>query len=329
MIIGLLAACDHPNRSINSGPKLTQVVNNYSHDGMIHLSGGSFQMGTDDPDFPDAKPAHSVVVKDFWIDKHEVTNAQFRQFVDATHYLTIAEQQPNPADFPGVDPAMIVPGSAVFTPPDHQVSLDNPMQWWKYIPAASWQHPLGPGSTIKGRENYPVVQVCYEDALAYAKWAGKRLPTEAEWEFAARSGKPGATYYWGNELHPNRKIMANNFQGHFPDHDLGTDGFKGVAPVMSFPANAFGLYDMEGNVWEWCNDFYRPDYYSHSPQANPTGPADSFDPDDPKSVVRVQRGGSFICSEQYCMRYKAGSRGKGEVKSASNNLGFRCVADSH
>lgn len=294
---------------------------------MIHLPGGSFQMGSNDPNFPDAKPVHTVTVKGFWIDPHEVTNNEFKQFVDATHYMTVAERKLNPADFPGVNPADLVPGSAVFIAPGHAVPLHDPLQWWKYVQGACWNHPLGPQSDIRGIENMPVVHVCFEDASAYARWAGKRLPTEAEWEYAARAGKPAATYYWGNELHPDGKMMSNNYQGHFPDNDEGADGYKGLAPVMSFPANAFGLYDMEGNAWEWCSDFYRPDYYAQSPQADPKGPADSFDPEDPNAVVRVQRGGSFICSEQYCVRYKAGSRGKGEENSASNNLGFRCVRD--
>ncbi len=326
--------CNNNRRSnktqeTSAKPEITnnQKIDSTAYKGMVHLEGGSYQMGSNDPDFPDAKPLHKVVLKRFWIDQHEVTNAQYQQFVNATHYVTVAEQKPNPTEFPGVDPSLLVPGSAVFTPPHKPVPLDNPMQWWRYIPGANWRHPYGPKSSIKGFENYPVVHVCYEDALAYARWAGKRLPTEAEWEFAARGGKANTTYYWGNELHPAGKMMSNNFQGHFPDHDDGLDGYKGVAPVMSFPANPYGLYDMEGNVWEWCSDFYRPDYYAHSPQENPVGPADSYDPEDPKSAVRVQRGGSFICSEQYCLRYKAGSRGKGEIRSGSNNLGFRCVKD--
>jgi len=293
--------------------------------GMVHIRGGSFVMGSDDPAFEDARPVHKVTIADFWMDEHEVTNAEFAAFVKATHYITIAEQQLNPADFPGVSAEDLVPGSAVFTPTGQAVDLNYPLQWWKYIHGASWKHPYGPESDIKGKENYPVVHVCYTDALAYAKWCGKRLPTEAEWEFAARAGGANTTYYWGNELQPGGKWMANNFQGHFPDKDTAADGYEGTAPVKSFPANRFGLYDMEGNVWEWCSDFYRPDYYQMSPPANPQGPADSYDPDEPGAVKRVQRGGSFICSEQYCIRYKAGSRGKGEVSSGSNNLGFRCV----
>lgn len=330
LIIGCvsISGCSHQKKDQTSSDNKAGNENaRQTYSEMVHIPAGSFNMGTNDPDFNDTKPIHKVTLKSFWMDKHEVTNAQFAKFVNATHYVTVAEQQPNPADFPNVPAQDLVAGSGVFTAPDHPVELTDPMQWWKYVPGASWQHPFGAKSNIKNLSNYPVVHVCYTDAAAYAKWAGKRLPTEAEWEYAARAGKANATYYWGNDLHPNGKMMANNFQGHFPDHDTGADGFKGIAPVMSFPANGYGLYDMEGNVWEWCNDFYRPDYYQNSPEINPQGPADSFDPDEPNAIKRVQRGGSFICSEQYCIRYKSGSRGKGEINSGSNNLGFRCVKD--
>ncbi len=294
---------------------------------MIHIPKGTFKMGTDDPAFPDAHPVHAVTLHDFWIDEHEVTNAEFEAFVNATRYITVAERQLDPKDFPGAAPENLVPGSVIFSPPGHAVSLDNPLQWWKYIPGASWQHPFGPESDIKAKKNYPVVHVCYEDAIAYARWAGKRLPTEAEWEYAAQGHKPDQKYYWGNDLKPSGKWMANIYQGDFPNGNTGEDGFIGIAPVKSFPPNGYGLYDMEGNVWEWCNDFYRPDYYEHSPSDSPMGPADSYDPGEPGAVKRVQRGGSFLCSDKYCMRYRPGSRGKGEVSSGSDNLGFRCVSD--
>ncbi len=191
----------------------------------------------------------------------------------------------------------------------------------------SWKNPKGPNSTIEGQPNKPAVHISYEDAAAYAKWAGKRLPTEAEWEYAARGGKEGTTYYWGNELKPGGKWVANIYQGNFPNQNAKEDGFASAAPVKSFPPNAFGLYDMDGNVWEWTSDFYTPNYYAQSPKKNPKGPEASYDPEEPGIVKRVQRGGSFLCSDQYCIRYKAGSRGKGEVTSASDNLGFRCVKD--
>jgi len=336
LLCALICACSHPVKKVTqqtdsvtttTSTTATSTTANADHTGMVHINGGTFRMGTDDKAFTDTRPVHSVTVKSYWMDEHEVTNDQFAAFVKATGYLTVAEQPLNPADFPDVPKDKLVPGSGVFTAPTQPVPLNDPMQWWIYVNGASWKHPLGLKSNLTGKGNYPVTQVCYDDAIAYAKWAHKRLPTEAEWEYAARAGKAATTYYWGNDLHPGGKMMSNNFQGHFPDHDTGADGFKGVAPIKSFPPNAYGLYDMEGNVWEWCNDFYRSDYYAHSPSLNPQGPPDSADPNEPGAVKRVQRGGSFICSEQYCIRYKAGSRGNGEVKSASNNLGFRCVAD--
>jgi len=295
---------------------------------MIWIHGGSFLMGSDDPAFSDAQPVHEVKVNGFWMDEHEITNAEFARFIKATGYITVAERPLNPADYPNVAKENLVIGSPVFAPPDKEVSLKDPGQWWRYVAGADWYHPLGPSSSVMNRPHDPVVQVCYEDAVAYAKWAGKRLPTEAEWEYAARGGKQHQNYYWGEELKPSGKWIANIFQGSFPDKNSLEDGFEFLAPVKSFSPNAFGLYDMEGNVWEWCNDLYRPDYYQKSSTANPQGPSDSYDPDEPNVVKRVVRGGSFLCSDQYCIRYRAGSRGKGEVKSASNNLGFRCVKDS-
>ena len=292
---------------------------------MKWIQGGKFLMGADE--FPDSRPMHEVVVDGFYIDEHEVTNAEFARFVVATNYKTVAERPLNPADYPGVPADKLVPGSAVFTPTVTSVSLDNPLQWWNYVPGASWSQPEGKGSSVKGRENYPVIHVSYEDAAAYAKWAGKRLPTEAEWEYAAQGGKGNHTYYWGDELKPANKWTANIYQGNFPDKNTKEDGYEGAAPVKSFPPNSYGLYDMDGNVWEWCQDLYRPDYYQKSVAKNPQGPKDSYDPDEPNAVKRVQRGGSFLCSDDYCIRYKAGSRGKGEVSSGSNNLGFRCVKE--
>jgi formylglycine-generating enzyme len=297
--------------------------------GMVWIPGGSFEMGSFDPSFADAQPVHQVSLRGFWMDEHEVTNAQYAAFVQATGYVTVAERPLNPADYPGVPLENLVPGSAVFTPPGHGVSLANSLQWWQYVPGASWRQPEGPGSSTKGREHHPVVHVGYEDALAYAKWAGKRLPTEAEWELASQGGRGGRhTYFWGEELTPGGKWMANIFQGNFPHGNTAADGYEGAAPVKSFPPNPYGLYDMEGNVWEWCSDLYRPDYYKSSPRDNPQGPSSSYDPDEPNVEKRVQRGGSFLCSDQYCVRYKPGSRGKGEVTSGSNNVGFRCAKDA-
>ena len=291
--------------------------------GMVWIPGGTFLMGADE--FPDARPVHEVTVAGFLMDEHEVTNAEFRRFVQATNYVTTAERPLDPADFPGVPIAQLVTGSAVFKAPDHPVSLENPLAWWQYIGGANWRHPTGSGSSVVGHDADPVVHVSHEDALAYAQWAGKRLPTEAEWEYAARGGNESRPYYWGNDLKPAGRWVANIYQGDFPSNNTGEDGYAGAAPVRSFPANAYGLYDMEGNVWEWCQDLYRPDYYARLVGNNPSGPADSYDPDEPGAVKYVQRGGSFLCSDQYCNRYKAGSRGKGEQSSGSSNLGFRCV----
>jgi formylglycine-generating enzyme required for sulfatase activity len=295
---------------------------------MVWIPPGEFDMGSSDPAFADAQPIHKVSLSGFWMDEHEVTNAEFEKFVKATNYQTVAEQPINPADFPGVPVENLVPGSGVFTPTAQPVSYDNPLQWWTYVRGASWRNPKGQQSSISGRPNDPAVHISYTDAEAYAKWAGKRLPTEAEWEYAAQGGKGPQAYYWGNELKPGGKWVANIYQGNFPDANTKEDGFEELAPVKSFPANGYGLYDMDGNVWEWCSDFYRADYYAKSSEANPKGPEDSYDPDEPGLIKRVQRGGSFLCSDQYCIRYKPGSRGKGEVNSASNNLGFRCVKDA-
>ncbi len=319
------APCRNTSRSsmIKAAAALTPENNDESTKEMVFIKGGSFNMGSNE--YADAKPVHKVKVNSFMMDTHEVTNTQFAAFVQATGYITVAERKLNPADYPGVALDLLVPGSAVFTPPLHKVSLDNPQQWWTYVAGASWKNPTGNVQQFAGEA--PVVQICYEDAAAYARWAGKRLPTEAEWEYAARAGSNNEVYYWGNELKPGGKWVANIFQGRFPDQNLLEDHYRGVAPVKSFPPNAFGLYDMEGNVWEWCSDWYRPDYYAHSSPDNPRGPQDSYDPEEPGVSKHVQRGGSFLCSDSYCTRYKAGSRGKGETSSASNNLGFRCVKD--
>jgi formylglycine-generating enzyme required for sulfatase activity len=254
-----------------------------------------------------------------------VTNAQFEAFVRATGYLTVAEQKPDPKDFPDAPADKLIPGSAVFTPPEQDVPLTEHLAWWQYVPGACWRHPEGPQSDLKGRENHPVVHVCWDDAVAFARWAGKRLPTEAEFEYAARGGLDRKKYCWGDELKPGGKWMANIWQGKFPRENTAEDGFKGTAPVGTFPANGYGLSDMAGNVWQWCADWYRPDYYQMSPERNPQGPADSYDPNEPGQMKRVQRGGSFLCSDLYCVRYCTGARGKGEPKSAACHIGFRCV----
>ena len=238
--------------------------------GMIWISGGEFSMGAADPPgmdevgmnaTKDSRPIHRVYVDGFFMDKTDVTNAQFARFVKATGYVTVAERKPRQEDYPTAPPENLVAGSVVFSAPDHPVPLNDHFQWWRYIAGANWRHPLGPGSDIKGKDDYPVVQVAYEDAQAYAKWAGKRLPTEAEWEFAARGGLAGKPFVWGDQFRPNGKWMANTHQGHFPNHDTGEDGHVGIAAVAQYPPNGYGLYDMAGNVWQWTSDWYRPDYY--------------------------------------------------------------------
>jgi formylglycine-generating enzyme required for sulfatase activity len=306
---------------------------------MVWIPGGEFSMGIQDPrsipngghdPMADARPIHRVYVDGFWMDQTDVTNEQFAKFVMARGYVTVAERKPRAEDYPGAPPENLVAGGIVFTPPANPVPLNDHYQWWRYIAGANWRHPLGPASGINGKEKYPVVQIAYEDAQAYAKWAGKRLPTEAEWEFAARGGLAGNLYAWGNDFHPQGKWMANTHQGHFPLDDQGADGFAGIAPVAQFPTNGYGLYDMAGNVWQWTSDWYRPNYYEQLASQggvapNPQGPDSSWDPSEPSERKRVLRGGSFLCTDQYCARYLVGSRGKGEISSSSNHLGFRCV----
>ncbi len=278
----------------------------------------------------DAQPVHRVFVDGFCMDATEVTNEQFEKFVSATRYVTIAERTPTQAEFPTAPAENLVAGSVVFTPTTDPVPLDDHYRWWRYEPGANWRHPEGPLSTIEGREKYPVVHIAYDDAAAYANWAGKRLPTEAEWEFAARGGTGGLLYTWGNEFRPGGKFMANTYQGPFPVKDTGEDGFVGPAPVAQSPANGYGLFDMAGNVWEWCSDWYRPDYFAQlvaegGVARNPPGPKIPFDPSEPGEKKRIHRGGSFLCTDLYCTRYMVGTRGKGESTTGTNHLGFRCV----
>ena len=299
-------------------------------DGMAWIPGGTFWMGCEGCGMPDALPAHLVSVDGFWMDRTAVTNADFERFVRATKYVTVAERDLDPANFPGVPRDKLVPGSAVFTPTVQAVALNNPLQWWRYVPGASWRHPSGPGTSVQDRADHPVVHIAFDDAVAYAEWAGKRLPTEAEFEFAARGGLDRNRYPWGNELTPDGKAVANTWQGHFPAKDHGEDGHHGTSPVKAFPPNGFGVYDVGGNVWQWCADWYRPDYYATLAAAgaitkNPRGPSDSFDPQEPGAAKRVVRGGSYLCTDQYCARYLVGSRGKSEVTSGTSNLGFRLV----
>ena len=307
--------------------------------GMVWIPGGEFSMGGVNPvgmqeggkeSMNDARPIHRVFVTDFFMDATEVTNKQFAEFVNATGYITVAEQKPTKEEFPTAPEENLVAGSIVFTPAS-VADLTNYFEWWKYVSGANWRHPMGPGSDINGKDNYPVVHIAWEDAQAYAKWAGKRLPTEAEWEFAARCGNAGDLYTWGNQLKPDGRWMANIYEGKFPQYDSGDDGFAGIAPVKQFAANKYGLYDVAGNVWEWCSDWYRADYYQTLSNLkvvkNPQGPDTPNDPAEPGAKKKVQRGGSFLCTDQYCTRYMVGTRGKDEYRSASNHTGFRCVRD--
>jgi formylglycine-generating enzyme required for sulfatase activity len=309
--------------------------------GMVWIPGGDFSMGSTESSEElcavpgmtrDALPVHRVQVEGFWMDATEVTNAAFAAFVKATGYVTVAEKKPRAKDLPEVPEANLVAGSIVFSPPDTPVALDDYRQWWRYQAGANWRHPEGPASNIAGKDKYPVVHVAYADALAYARWAGKRLPTEAEWEFAARGGLTGKLYPWGDELTPANLPQANTWQGRFPVSDAGVDGFKGLAPVASFAPNGYGLYDVAGNAWEWIADWYRDDYYRQLATAadvahNPRGPLESRDPTEPGVLKRVQRGGSYLCTDQYCSRYMVGTRGKGEPDSSSNHIGMRLVKE--
>jgi formylglycine-generating enzyme required for sulfatase activity len=312
------------------GPRLTSPAAKAGPPGMVWIPGGTFHRGGDKPQHRDALPIHLVSVDGFWMDATAVTNEEFARFVDATHYVTVAERVPQAKDFPGAPPENLVAGSVVFSPPNGPVPLDNHLQWWRYVKGANWRHPDGPDSDLRGREKHPVVQVAWDDAVAYADWARKRLPTEAEFEFAARGGLERNLYPWGDELKPGGKWMANIWQGHFPYENTAEDGYRATAPVGSFPANAYGLYDMAGNVWEWCSDWYRHDYYAklaggNLPVKNPRGPDKSFDPAEPGVAKRVMRGGSYLCTDQYCTAYEVGARGKGAPDTGTNHLGFRCV----
>jgi sulfatase modifying factor 1 len=294
--------------------------------GMVWIPGGTFWMGSDDPRMADARPVHRVSVDGFWMDRTEVTNAQFARFVRETGYVTTAERRPDPKDFPGVPPDRLVPGGVVFTPPGGgAVPLDDPSSWWRYVPGADWRHPDGPGSSLRGREREPVVQVSWDDAVAYAKWAGGRLPTEAEWEFAARGGLQRKRYVWGDEQTPGGRWRANVWQGRFPNENTARDGATGRSAVASYAANGYGLYDMAGNVWEWCADWYRPGYTTARLERNPQGPASSHDPAEPGMAKRVLKGGSYLCSDLYCARYVPGARGKGAPDTGASNVGFRIV----
>jgi formylglycine-generating enzyme len=301
---------------------------------MVWIPGGTFRMGSEDF-YPEERPVHEVTVDGFWIDRYLITNEQFARFVEATGYVTLAERPPNPADFPGAPAENLVPGSMLFQKRKGPVDLRNYANWWAWVPGASWRHPRGPRSSLRGLAQHPVIHVAYEDAEAYARWAGKELPTETEWECAARGGLDGATFTWGDEHCPAGKAMANFWQGEFPWQNLLQDGYEGTSPVGSFPANGYGLYDMAGNVWEWTCDWY---VHRHAdevvkaccgPAVNPriVSPDNSYDPRQPQFRIprKVVKGGSHLCAPNYCLRYRPAARQPQMIDTSMSHIGFRCM----
>jgi formylglycine-generating enzyme required for sulfatase activity len=331
----LVSSCTSSKKETPSDNANTKIQ---APDGMVWIPGGDFTMGsTEENPATSALPIRKVKVDGFWMDETEVTNAQYRKFVSATGYKTVAERPLDweelkkqvPPGTPKPSDDVLQPGSMVFTPPTEPVTLNDYSQWWRWVVGANWQHPDGPASAIEGKDNYPVVHIAYEDAQAFAKWAGKRLPTEAEYEFAARGGLNGKTFSWGDELNPQGKYLANYFQGAFPINDTAEDGFKGASPVKSFPPNTYGLFDIIGNVWELCSDWYSVEAVSdtNAMLINPAGPSATKDPDDLYAVKHVSKGGSFVCSIQYCSNYKPSGRQGSAYDSGMNHTGFRCVKD--
>jgi len=312
-----------------------EPLNDPSHADMIWIPGGAFGMGSEDF-YPEERPVHEVTVDGFWMDRYEVTNEQFARFVKATGYVTLAERPLNAADYPGAPVENLVPGSMVFWKRSGPVDLHNYVNWWRWTPGTSWRRPVGPESTIEGIEQHPVVHVAYEDAEAYARWTGKELPTEAEWEFAARGGLEAARFPWGDEEFPNGKPMVNSWQGEFPWQNLLTDGYEGTSPVGSFPPNGYGLYDMAGNVWEWTSDWYVPRHADEvvksccGPPTNPriSSPEKSYDPAQPQFRIarKVVKGGSHLCAPNYCLRYRPAARQPQMIDTGMSHIGLRCIA---
>jgi formylglycine-generating enzyme len=302
--------------------------------GMVWIPGGSFRMGSEDY-YPEERPVHAVNVSGFWMDHHLVTNQRFKRFVEVSGYKTLAERPLEPEDFPGAPPENLVPGSMVFRKTAGPVDLHNYAHWWAWMPGANWSHPFGPDSSLDGLEQHPVVHIAYEDAQSYAKWAGKKLPTEAEWEFAARGGLEAAKFTWGDEHFPGGKPMANAWQGEFPWQNLLVDGYEGTSPVGAFPTNGYGLYDMAGNVWEWTADWYVPRHADAlvksccGPPANPriVSADKSYDPGQPQFRIprKVVKGGSFLCAPNYCLRYRPAARQPQMIDTGMSHIGFRCI----
>ena len=341
----LLASCDKPKLTPMAPVKPVEIT---VENGMVKLPGGTYMMGSTGlfqtdfgpKIFPEEKPQHEVTVKGFWIDQTEVTNAQFRSFVAATGYVTFAERDAKKEDFPAealdsLPPFPFKQGSLVFIPDSNTAGNPNEpgnyMNWWRWDPAANWRSPMGQGSSIEGLDDHPVVCINFDDAMAYCKWAGKRLPTEAEWEYAARGGLVQLEFTWGNEQQPGDKPLCNHWQGKFPNENTKADGFAFSAPVKSYPPNPFQLYDMAGNVWEFCSDYYDPDYFKTSPRDNPQGPETWINRDSGERgkgpAHHVTKGGSFLCHESYCLRFRPGARHSADMQSPTNHTGFRCVKD--
>jgi formylglycine-generating enzyme len=302
---------------------------------MVWVPAGSFLMGSNDH-YPEEAPVHEAKVEGFWMDQHTVINAQFAKFVEETDYVTLAERPPDPSQYPGAKLEMLVAGSVVFQQPKQRVDLRNRYNWWTWVKGANWRHPEGPGSSLHGRVSHPVVHVALEDVEAYLKWAGRELPSEAEWERAARGGIESAVYCWGNEFAPEGKMMANTWQGEFPIVNLKTDGFDRTAPVGSFPPNAYGLYDMAGNVWQWTNDWYQA-HQESKPSCCSAGRSKDSDREksyDPQSqnlriARKVLKGGSYLCAPNYCLRYRPAARIPHEIDTGTNHIGFRGIVRPH
>ncbi|MDH4981546.1 formylglycine-generating enzyme family protein [Hyphomicrobium sp. D-2] len=300
---------------------------------MVRIDGATFRMGSD-RHYAEEKPVHRVTVDGFWIDPAPVTNAQFRAFVEATGYVTFAEIAPDPKDYPGALPHLLKAGSLVFAPPDYPVDTRDWSQWWEFRQRVNWRRPYGRGSSIRGMDHHPVVHVAYRDAEAYADWVGKSLPTEAEWEYAARGGLDGAEFAWGDELNPEGRQLANTWQGAFPHENLKLDGYERTSPIRSYPPNGFGLYDMIGNVWEWTADWFSNRHPDNAPKAccipvNPRGGPEqaSHDARQPRSAIprKVLKGGSHLCAPNYCRRYRPAARHAHPVDTSTSHIGFRCV----
>ncbi|MDP7275773.1 MAG: formylglycine-generating enzyme family protein [Planctomycetaceae bacterium] len=329
-------ASDAADESDQAGGSLVKEPSADAPEGMVWIPGGTFMMGSRDSSEQDAYPPHRVDLDGFWMDTCEVTNAQFQRFVGATGYVTAAEKKPDLSAVrkgskrteEQILPELNRPGSICLIPNLKKEDLDPNLgayAWWQYVPGANWRHPEGPGTSIADLMSHPVVHVSWHDVQAYCRWAGKRLPSEAQWEYAARGGLEGAVFPWGNQRNPDKKWLHNIYQGDFPVNNTIDDGFKTTAPVGSFPANGYGLFDMSGNIWEWVQDNYTAHYYDDSPRRNPPGPESSLDPDEPDILKRVQRGGSFMCSDTYCRGYRVAARMKGEESSGLFHTGFRCV----